>query len=62
LLQQTASFGLNQRGKQRARVKPRHIPNRSAGRAAYLAFLFGDKSMIGYGLPLLQQPCDHVGD
>src|ERR1019366_6879387 len=29
------------RGKQRARVKPRHIPNRSAGRAAYLAFLFG---------------------
>src|ERR1019366_1936811 len=29
------------RGKQRARVKPLHIPNRSAGRAAYLAFLFG---------------------
>src|ERR1035441_430145 len=27
------------RGKQRARVKPLHIPNGSAGRAAYLAFL-----------------------
>ncbi len=26
-------------GKQRARVKSRHIPNRSAARAAYLAFL-----------------------
>ena len=29
------------RGKQRARVKPLHIPNGSAGRAAYLAFLLG---------------------
>ena len=29
------------RGAQRARVKSRHIPNRSAGRAAYLAFLLG---------------------
>ena len=32
---------VQQRGKQRARVKPRHIPDRSAGRAAYLAFLLG---------------------
>src|ERR1019366_7249644 len=36
------------RGKQRARVKPLHIPNRSAGRAAYLAFLL-EVLRRGYG-------------
>src|ERR1019366_2059223 len=35
------------RGKQRARVKPLHIPNGSAGRAAYLAFLFARECLLG---------------
>ena len=44
-----AAASSNQRGKQHARVKPRHIPNPSAGRATYLAFLFGVFESILFG-------------
>ena len=41
VLRPAAAASSNQRGKQRARVKSLDIPNRSAGRAAYLASLLG---------------------